>query len=301
VELIKPGVNINFVGNRNYAYLFSAILAVLALVSIPIKGQVKLGIDFSGGAAIQVKFNKSVDTKEIRLALEPLGENLVVQKFAMAGEEFMIRADLPEEGAEGLTKKVKDLLEARVGRGNVEIRGVETVGPKVGKDLREAAVWATVVALGMLLVYVWFRFELSMALGAIVCLIHDVVMIYGIWVWMDKEFNLTILAAILTIIGFDINDTIVVCDRIRENLPIMRGKSLDAILNTSINQTLGRTILTGGATLLVLIALLVFGTSVLRDFAWAMILGILFGTYSSIFVATPLVLAWDRIIPIKRA
>jgi preprotein translocase subunit SecF len=301
VELIKPGTNINFVGNRKYAYLFSGILAILALLSIPIKGQVKLGIDFAGGALIQVKFNKPVDTQEIRQALGPLGENVIVQKFALATEEFMIRTDLPEGGAEGLSKKVKDLLEEKIGRGNVDIRSVETVGPKVGKDLRQAAVWATIIALGMLLVYVWFRFELSMAIGAILCLVHDVLMIYGIWVWADKEFNLTILAAMLTVIGYDVNDTIVVCDRIRENLPTMRGKPLAEVLNISINQTLSRTILTSGFTLLVVFALLILETQVLRDFAWALAIGIFFGTYSSIFVATPLVLAWDRVIPIKRA
>jgi preprotein translocase subunit SecF len=141
---------------------------------------------------------------------------------------------------------------------------------------------------------------MSMALGAILCLIHDLLIIYGIFVWTGKEFNLTILAAILTVVGYDVNDTIVVCDRIRENLTTMRKRPLIEILNLSVNQTLSRTILTSGFTLLVVIALLIFGTTVLKDFAWALAAGIIFGTYSSIFVATPLVLAWDRIVPLKR-
>jgi preprotein translocase subunit SecF len=301
VEIIKPDINIDFVGNRKYAYIFSAILIVVALLSMPIKGHVELGIDFSGGVMIQVRFSKPVPTKEIRRALKPLGGNALVQRFSGADQEFMIRTEVPKEGVEGFSSKVKELLEQKSGKGTVEIRSMEMVGPKVGKDLRNAAVWATIVALGMLLVYVGLiRFGLSMALGAVLCLIHDLIIIYGIWVWFGKEFNLTILAAILTVVGYDVNDTIVVCDRIRENITAMRTKSVETILNTSINQTLSRTILTSGFTLFVVAALLIFGTNVLRDFAEALGIGIVFGTYSSIFVATPLILAWDKIIPLKR-
>ncbi len=171
----------------------------------------------------------------------------------------------------------------------------------MGRDLRESAIWATVVALALLLIYMVFRFTFSMGLGAIFCLIHDLIIVYGFFVWTGKEFNLTILAAMLTVIGYDINDTIVVCDRIRENLKIMKKKPLAEILNASINQTLSRTVLTSGFTLLVVVSLLFFGTNVLRDFAWALFIGILFGTYSSIFVASPLVLAMDKYIPVKRA
>ena len=174
------------------------------------------------------------------------------------------------------------------------------MGPKVGKDLQESAIWATVIALALLLVYVAFRFDLSMALGAILCLMHDVMMVYGFFAWTGKEFNLTILAAVLTVIGYDVNDTIVVCDRIRENLKSMRRTPLADILNMSINQTLSRTILTAGGTLLVIFSMLILETGVLGDFAWALLIGIILGTYSSIFVATPLILAWDRFIPLKR-
>ncbi|MEW6114558.1 MAG: protein translocase subunit SecF [Thermodesulfobacteriota bacterium] len=300
VELIRPNTSFDFMRIRRYAYLLSTIAMLLALLSVPIKGTIKLGIDFTGGVMIQVKFPKPIPTEEVRKALDPIGENLVVQGFT-GGDEFVIRTEATEEGTQKLSTQVKELLENKVGKGNVDIRNVEMVGPKVGKDLREAAVWATVLALGMLLIYVGFmRFGVSMALGAILCLIHDIVIIYGLFVWTDKEFNLTILAAILTVIGYDVNDTVVVCDRIRENLGLMRKTSLGDILNTSINQTLSRTILTGLATLLVVVALYFLGTNVLADFALALFVGILLGTFSSIFVATPLILAWDRLVPVKR-
>ncbi|MFC1834411.1 protein translocase subunit SecF [Thermodesulfobacteriota bacterium] len=302
MELIKPDTKIDFLGNRSYAYLASAILIVLSLVSVPVMGYVKLGIDFTGGVMVQVKFKEKVNTKDIRAALKPVAANPVVQKFAAGDEEFVIRLEGGEAGSEKTAQEVKSLLEKKVGKGNTEIRSVEVVGPKVGKDLRQAAVWATIIALGLLLVYVGLvRFGLSMALGAVLCVIHDLIIIYGLFVWTGKEFNLTILAALLTVVGYDINDTIVVCDRIRENLLSMRKKPLVEILNLSVNQTLSRTILTSGFTLFVVVALLIFGTNVLKDFAWALAAGILFGTYSSIFVATPLVLAWDKIIPLKRA
>lgn len=287
-------------GKRRYAYVFTAIMILLSLLSIPIKGVVQLGIDFTGGLMVQVQFKKPVDTEDIRSALASVSQNLTVQKFSLASEDYAIRMEAPEEGVEGFSRKLAELLEAKFGKGNVELRGLEMVGPKVGKDLQESAIWATLIALSMLLVYMSFRFTLSMGLGAIFCLIHDLIIIYGFFVWTGKEFNLTILAAMLTIVGYDINDTIVVCDRIRENLKFMRKKPLIEVLNESINQTLSRTILTSGFTLLVVIALLVFGTNVLRDFAWALTIGILFGTYSTIFVASPLILLIDKYLPVKR-
>lgn len=301
MEIIKPDTHIDFLGNRRYAYIFSILLILLSLASIPVMGTVKLGIDFTGGLMFQVKFNKEVTTKDIRTALKPVSGNIIVQQFAMGGEEYAIRMELPEKGADELSAKVKELLEKQVGKGSVDIRSVEMVGPKVGKDLQDAAIWATIIALGLLLIYVGFiRFGFSMALGAVLCVIHDLIIIYGIFVWTGKEFNLTVLAAILTVVGYDINDTIVVCDRIRENLGSMRRRPLVEILNASVNQTLSRTILTSGFTMLVVAALLIFGTSVLKDLAWALLIGIVFGTYSSIFVATPLVLAWDKLFPVKR-
>lgn len=300
MQLIPPNTKIDFMGKRRYAYMFTAVMILLSFLSFPIKGAVQLGIDFTGGLMVQVQFKKPVDTEQIRQALVSVSPNLTVQKFSLAGEDYVLRMEAPEEGAEVFSKKLLELLEEKFGKGQVEIRGLEMVGPKVGKDLQESAIWATVIALGMLLVYMSFRFTLSMGLGAIFCLIHDLIIIYGFFVWTGKEFNLTILAAMLTVVGYDINDTIVVCDRIRENIKVMRKRPLIEILNESVNQTLSRTILTSGFTLLVVIALLVFGTHVLQDFAWALTIGILFGTYSTVFVASPLILFIDKYLPVKR-
>lgn len=301
MELIKPNTNIEFLRNRYYAYAFTTIMIVLSLASIPIMGYMNLGVDFTGGAVVQVKFNKPVGTEQVRMALKPLGENLAVQQFtAASGDEFVIRMEQHEESAEKLSQQVKDLLETQIGKRSTEIRSLEVVGPKVGKDLQESAIWATVIALIFLLIYMAFRFTFIMGLAAIVCLIHDLCILYGFFAWTGREFNLTILAAMLTVIGYDINDTIVVCDRIRENLGVMKKVPLIDVFNASINQTLSRTLLTSIGTLLSVVAFLVFETNVLKDFAWALLVGIIFGTYSSIFVASPLVLELDRLLPVKR-
>ena len=299
VELIKPNTKIDFMGNRYYAYAFTTVMLILSLASIPIKGHVRLGIDFSGGAMIQIKFNKTVDIDHIRAGLRPLSENLIVQKL-LGTEEYIVRMENPGEGADKLQRRAQALLDKEFGKGTAEIRSLEMVGPKVGKDLQTAAIWATIIALGMLLVYMAFRFTFTMGLGAIVCLIHDLAIVYGFFAWTGKEFNLTILAAMLTVIGYDINDSIVVCDRIRENLKIMKKAPLAEVFNASINQTLSRTVLTSGFTMLSVFAFLVLGTHILQDFAWALLIGIIFGTYSSIFVGSPLVLELDRILPVKR-
>ncbi len=300
MELINPNTNINFMGNRRYAYVFSAVLLMLSLMSIPVKGFINLGIDFTGGITAQLKFNKPIDTEDIRRDLESISKSITVQKFAAAGEEYVVRMELPEEGTDKIQSQIISALEQRIGKGAVEVRGIEVVGPKVGKDLRRHAVWATIISLSLLLIYMAYRFTWTMGLGAVLCLIHDLIIIYGFFVWTGKEFNLTILAAMLTVIGYDVNDTIVVCDRIRDNLRVMRKQPLADVFNASINQTLSRTLLTSGFTTLVVIALLLVGSSVLQDFAWALLIGIIFGTYSSIFVASPLVLELDRIFPVKR-
>lgn len=299
MELIPPDTKINFMGNRYYAYLFSAILAVISIAAIVVKGHIHLGIDFSGGTMVQVKFTKPVSTDEVRDSLKPLGENLMVQKLSGA-EEYIVRLEASEETAATITQQVKELLEKKSGKDTVEIRSTEMVGPKVGKNLREHAIWATVIALVLLLIYMAFRFTFTMGLGAIACLVHDLLILYGFFVITGKEFNLTILAAWLTVVGYDVNDTIVVCDRVRDNLKIMKRSPLADIFNISINQTLSRTVLTSGFTLLSVLALLFLGTHVLQDFAWSLVVGIVFGTYSSIFVASPLVLELDRILPVKR-
>ncbi len=283
---------------RHYAYVFTAVLIALCLLSIPVKGYVRLGIDFLGGVGVQLRFNKPVHVDEIRDAFKPMGENVVVQQLS-GGEDYVVRLDA-QDATDKLSQDLMSLLEAKFGKGTAEIRSLEVVGPKVGKDLQQSAIWATVIALSLLLIYMAFRFTFVMGLGAIACVVHDLIVVYGFFVWTGREFDLTILAAWLTVIGYDINDTIVVCDRIRDNLKIMKKQPLIEIFNTSINQTLSRTVLTAAFTLLSVIALLLFGTYVLQNFAWALLIGLLIGTYSSIFVATPLVLELDRFLPVKR-
>lgn len=302
MELIPPNTKIDFLGKRYYAYIVSGILIVVSLLSYPVMGRMQLGIDFTGGVMAQILFKKQVDTGEIRSALASLSTSPVVQRLAgtETGAEYIVRLEAPDEETADFSKKLQDALDTAFGKGSAEIRGLEMVGPKVGRDLRESAIWATVIALVLLLIYMGFRFTLSMGLGAVLCLVHDLIIVYGFFVWTGREFNLTILAAILTVVGYDINDTIVLCDRVRDNVKAMKRNSLVEILNSAINQTLSRTVLTSGFTLLVVIALLVYGTTVLRDFAWALFVGMIFGTYSSIFVASPLVLALDRYLPVKR-
>ena len=301
MDLIRPNTNINFLGNRYYAYAFTTIMIVLSLASIPLMGYMKLGIDFTGGTMVQVKFNKPAQTEQVREALKPMGENVAVQQFTGAsGDEFVIRLEQTDESPQNLSQQVQNLLEDKIGKGSTEIRSLEVVGPKVGTDLKESAIWATVIALILLLIYMAFRFTFTMGLAAIICLVHDLCILYGFFAWTGREFNLTILAAMLTVIGYDINDTIVVCDRIRENLKVMRKARLVDIFNAAINQTLSRTLLTSFGTLLAVVAFLIFETNVLKDFAWALLVGIVFGTYSSIFVASPLVLELDRVLPVKR-
>jgi preprotein translocase subunit SecF len=299
VELIKPNTNIDFMGKRHYAYIFTTVLILLSLATVAVKGQIRLGVDFTGGAMVQVKFNKAVHTDEIRDAFKSMGEGTVIQKLTGA-EEFVIRLETHDEGSEKLHQQVTEMLVNKFGKEGFEVRSLEMVGPKVGKDLQQSAIWATVIALSLLLIYMAFRFTFTMGLGAVFCLVHDLCIIYGFFVLTGREFNLTILAAFLTVIGYDINDTIVVCDRIRDNLKLMKKQALSDILNASINQTLSRTILTSGFTMLSVVALLFFGTPVLQDFAWALVVGIIFGTYSSIFVASPLILELDRVLPVKR-
>ena len=200
--------------------------------------------------------------------------------------------DVPE-----MTPEMAAALEKLTFSGSLSFLRTESVGPAVGKDLRSKAFFASIVANVLILIYLWFRFELRFGVAAVICLVHDVIFITGVFAMTDREFDLTVLAAILTVIGYSVNDTIVVFDRVRQNLKLMKKEPLENILNASINQTLSRTVLTSGLTLLVVIALFVYGGEVLKGFSLALLLGIVEGTYSSIFVAAPLLLVWRRFFP----
>jgi preprotein translocase subunit SecF len=301
MELIRPGINIDLVGKMRIACWASLVVIIISVLSLVFHGGPKLGIDFAGGTQIQVKFSQEATADGIRDSLRSMGlDNNVIQRFGYKdNNEFLIKTERSSSELEGLSDKITEALGATYGKENVDIRRVEVVGPKVGKDLRQKGLLAMLYAVIGILIYVTWRFELRYAVGAIVALIHDVIITVGIFSLLGKEFTLPIIAALLTIIGYSLNDTIVVYDRIRENIKGARKQPLKELVNSSINQVLSRTVLTSATTLLVVLALFFLGGAVIHDFAFALLVGIVVGTYSSIFVASPTVLAWETISPSK--
>jgi preprotein translocase subunit SecF len=300
MELIRPDTRIDFIGKRKYALLISTIVILISFGSIFLHGGLKYGVDFAGGILLQIRFSKAVDISEVRNAMEDIGsKDANVQKFG--GEnEFLIRIEKSSEDLETLSKKMQTSLQGRFKDKPVEIRRVEVVGPKVGKDLKVRALWAVGLSFAAILVYVAFRFHtFSYGMGGIVALVHDVIVTYGAISIFALEYSLSTLAVILTIIGFSINDTIVIFDRVRENIKKMRKEDLATIMNVSINETLGRTILTSGTVMMVVLILFFFGGPVIHEFTIAMIVGLITGTYSTVYIASPVVLAWDQYV-IKR-
>jgi len=340
MQFIKPDININFIGRRKLAFVFSVVMLTVSIGSLIWHGGPRLGIDFQGGTLIQVKFQEPVEVDHIKTGLNTvgLGKSSVQQFGEVQDNEYLIRTDRSVMTTEGFTNDVKNVLEAETDR-QVEIRRVEMVGPQVGQDLREKALFAMFYALLFITIYISGRFELKWllsgivavaligavylftlfnvsipfliaaalivslilfwflelkyAMGAIVALIHDVTITVGLFSIFDKEFTLAIIAALLTIIGYSLNDTIIIFDRIRENLRKYHKNPLEVILNRSINETLSRTILTSLTTLFVVVTLFVLGGGIIHDFAFALIVGVAVGTYSSVFVASPILLAWQ--------
>ena len=298
MEIIKQSINIDFVGNMKLWFAVSITVIVISIASVILHGGLNLGIDFAGGTLVQVKFKQATSTEKLRQALDQikLGGS-IIQQFS--DREVVIRTAESSSDLKGLSARIEEALSSAYGKGNVDIRRVEFVGPKVGKDLTNKAIMAIVFSWIGMLVYIAWRFEFRYAVGGIIALIHDVIITIGALSLLDKEFTLTIVAALLTIIGYSINDTIVVCDRIRENLRKSSKKDFSEIINGSINETLSRTILTSLTVLIVVVILFFLGGEVIHDFAFAMIVGVFVGTYSSIFIATPIVLAWEKISPSK--
>jgi preprotein translocase subunit SecF len=340
MQFIKPDINIDFVGKRMLAFVLSIVMIAISIVSLIMHGGPKLGIDFQGGTLIQVKFLAPVEIGNIKTGLNAvgLGKSSVQQFGELQDNEYLIRTDASVVTTEGFTDNVKKALSDETGS-EAEIRRVEMVGPQVGQDLREKALFAMFYALLFITIYISGRFELKWllsgvvavaligavylftlfnvsipflivtalivtivlfwflefkyAMGAIVALIHDVTITVGLFSIFDKEFTLAIIAALLTIIGYSLNDTIIVFDRIRENLRKYHKNPLGIVINRSINETLSRTILTSLTTLFVVVALFVLGGGIIHDFAFALIVGVAVGTYSSIFVASPILLAWQ--------
>jgi len=301
MELIRPDTRYDFIGKKKFTVWISAIVLLISFGSIIYHGGLRYGVDFAGGILLQIKFSKAVDIPEVRNAIDAMGsKDAMVQKFG--GEnEFLIRIEKSSEDLEAISRQIQASLQERFKGQTLEIRRAEVVGPKVGKDLRNKAIWATVLSFLAILVYVAIRFrQFSYGLGGIAALVHDILITFGAISLFDLEFSLPLLAVILTIIGFSINDTIVIFDRVRENIKKMRKEKLGTVFNVSINETLGRTILTSGTVMMVVLILFFFGGPVIHDFTTAMIIGLISGTYSTIYIASPVVLLWHNHITLKR-
>ena len=294
MQLIKPGINLDFVGKRKIAVIFSAVLILIGLFSLLAKGGPEYGIDFAGGTLVQIQFEEKTTAADIKAALKDLDlKGVVVQQFGDEANEFLIRAQEVGGGLTSLSRDILSALEASYGAGKVEVRRTEMVGPQVGKDLRQKGLLAVFYAMIGILIYITWRFEFRFAVGAVIALIHDVLITLGVFSLFGKEIDLPIIAAFLAIIGYSLNDTIIVYDRIRENMGKHGREGFPAVVNRSINETLSRTILTSGTTLLVVLALFVLGGGVIHNFAFALLVGVMVGTYSSIFVASPLLIFWE--------
>jgi preprotein translocase subunit SecF len=301
MELIRPDTRFDFIGKRKFTLWVSSAAILLSLGSIFFHGGLRYGVDFAGGLLIQVKFSNPVSISEVRNGLEETGsKDATVQAFG--GEnEFLIRVEKATGDLEQISKSIQASLAERFKDKAVEIRRIELVGPKVGKDLKTKAMWAMGLAFLGILIYVAWRFrEISYGLGGIVALFHDIVITFGAVSLFNIEFSLNVLAVILTIIGFSINDTIVIFDRVREDVKKLRKENLETIFNTAINETLGRTILTSGTVMMVVLILFFFGGPVIHDFTSALIVGLISGTYSTVYVASPVVLFWHNQITLKR-
>ncbi|GAB6272270.1 preprotein translocase subunit SecF [Smithella sp. F21] len=292
MEFIKPGTHFDFVGKMKIAVGISVALIIISILSVVWHGGLNFGIDFAGGTIIQVKFTKTAPADVIRKSFQGIHiDDAIIQEIGQ--DEVIVRTNQPM--TKELQTKVGEALTGQFGAGNFDIRRIEFVGPKVGKDLTNKAILAIVFAWIGMLIYIAWRFEFRYALGAITALIHDTIIVVGVLSLLNKEFTLTIVAALLTIIGYSVNDTIVVFDRIRENRKKDLKRRLGEIINSSVNETLSRTILTAFTVFLVLVALFFLGGPVIHDFAFALLVGIFVGTYSSIFIASPIVLLFENI------
>jgi preprotein translocase subunit SecF len=289
MQLISKTTKIDFIGKRFFALLISLALIAAGLGSLFTKG-LNLGIDFTGGTKIELHYQSDVAVEQLRDALVSNGFDKAVVQYFGTSQDVLVRIPLSEEHSSAqASTEVVEILKGL--DSNFETRSIEFVGPQFGKELMEKGLLALVYALGAIMIYVMFRFEWKFSVGSVVALLHDVIITVGVFSLIQMEFSLPVLAALLAVIGYSLNDTIVVFDRIRENFRKVRESTTAEIMNVSINQTLPRTILTSLTTLLVLVALFVFGGEALKGFAATLIIGVLIGTYSSIFVASPTVLA----------
>jgi len=291
-EIIPDGTKIDFIGHARLFVAISLILIGIGVAAMAVRG-LNLGIDFKGGTVVQIKTTQPVAIQEIRDALSEGGHgDAMIQEFG-SPNDILIRL---QTGEGNVVKEVKGVLGDRFKEKGLTIVRQEEVGPQVGSDLRHKAVLAILYALGMVVIYITVRFEFKYAVGAILALVHDVLLTLGAFAVTHLEVDLTVVAAVLTIVGYSLNDTIVVYDRIRENHLANVQEPIVPVINRSVNETLSRTLLTSATTLVVVAALFFLGGEVIHDFAFALLVGIVVGTYSSIFIASPVVVAWDRLM-----
>lgn len=282
----------DFLGSRRRAYLLSAVTLVMGLGSIVVHGGLRFGVDFTGGTLFQVEFAQPTSVAELRSALTEADlEGVQIQQFG-SSNDYLIRApQFEQEGGESVVQTVRAALAQAYGPdGEAWTSRSDAVGPRVGKELQRGALLAILISFALTLVYLAFRFEWRFGVAAVVATVHDILIAFGFISLFNIEITLTTVAAILTIVGYSLNDTIVVFDRIRENIRKYRKDAYVNLLNRSVNETLPRTVLTSGTTVMTLGALFVLGGSVIRPFAFVLILGVVIGTYSSIFVASPVLL-----------
>jgi preprotein translocase subunit SecF len=283
----------NFIGNRKWAYLVSGLVTLIALISLATQG-LRYDIDFTGGTLVQVRFERTPSVADVRRALSTIGlGDAIIQEFG-ASNEFILRMPLSSSSSEELGKKVEAALAKQPGLGTSEIRRVEFVGPQVGKELQWQAIYAVLFGLGGILLYIALRFDLKGGVAAVVAVFHDVLVCLGAISITHREFSLPILAALLTIIGYSVNDTIVAYDRLRENRgkTTTKGVGFAAQMNIAVNQTLSRTILTALTTFMSAAILFFFGGRTLEDFAFVLVVGVITGTYSTTYIAAALVVDW---------
>lgn len=289
--------NWDFIGKRRWAYIVSAIIIAIGLASLIAKGGLHYDIDFAGGTLIQIRFEQTPDIRVIRtsLAKMQLGES-VIQEFGDP-KEYIVRMPLSGMSSDEVNRRVKTALGGETSLGTFEIRRVEFVGPQVGRDLQLQAVYAVIAGLVGILIYIAVRFDLKGSVAAIIAVFHDVLVSVGMLSLTNREFSLPVLAALLTIIGYSVNDTIVSYDRLRENrgkAGATRGQTFAQQMNTAVNQTLSRTVLTALTVFITTAILLFFGGKVLEDFAFALFIGVITGTYSTIYIAGALVVDWTN-------
>jgi len=285
--------NFNFVRNRRMAYIISAIVILIGLISILFQG-FNLGIDFAGGTLIQIRFDKSVSTTEVRDILSEF--NLSQSTIQNLSEnEFVIRTEkIDPERIKGILSALRENLT------DLEVLRVETVGPVIGENLKKLALYALFFAFIGITLYITMRFEFKFSIISILALFHDCLIVLGIFSLLQKEITISVIAAVLTIIGYSLNNTIVILDRLRENIKFKAREPFENLINMSINQSLSRTINTSLTTIIPILALYFFGGNILSDFALALFIGMIAGTYSSIFIASPLLLEWNRIFKVRQ-